>query len=1088
VLLQRHNLSPTKWLPHFYHNNIHQPEDLEDSEGSIATFKTLFQYSTTEEEQQGIKILLGITDEIFLSEKTFLKHRNHMDSEHKKQQFIECLQTLGLTNKFPKQLKLKDAVMLRQELLGNVKCTEQIEMLPYLMLQKIFMFDSRSRSVLFKGKLNNPSILKEVEKIHPIDGILILLHCCDNFLCQEIFSKLSTCQMAIPILLPNPYNGNIVFPLWAMRSIIKSWESRVDTSTFKSKKCRITDYPAPVISFLKIGEFEYSKSKLINTVISDSNQSYFFNWHCEGGALKRLFVDGLGEMCCYLPSGKDDDDFYQDMLIFLNLRGNAQSHLKQTKFIKEISFITFLLLDEDRIDEKILQFLGELSKAPGEIILLFPKLRSDQPFKDKKVGNSFSGMHAIKMAGKSDDEIKCEIRNEMLFRLKQSKTKQCRKLTDCVVIAHKMQIQVDEDDEQCIKGKSLAEEVMDNIKSVPPTEAKIKLLPIQGPNLWQKWATLNKESYRQLSVDDSQRKDFKTVDTKKKEIRHDQNALLQKPMAVMDVFLHNLLEYNGNDRLYYLHWLKMLLDDYYSQQVSPKFDATYNRVISQLTAAKEAEKNVKTKSNSEAVDKLKRKLEQCNEELVHASFGLEHLFREIGQIYKARMDPNQKVAKKLKDEVAHYPQIIVELMEEGYPVELMDGDASHVPITWVSAVINKMKNLNIRGNSSKMFVISVLGMQNTGKSTLLNTMFGLHFNVSAGRCTRGAYFQLLSLNDALVKQTNCHYIMIVDTEGLCAPELHFKESAQMHDNELATFVIGIADMTIINIYGQTPGDLTGILETAVHAFIRMKEVEMNPSCQFVHQNVPANDVRKEGKFSRQQFQEKLDHMTRTAAESYHLEEKYSSFGDVIHFNGERDVTFFPGLWQGDPPMAPVNPGYSDKACNLKQNLITPLQAKKSGYCTFSDFQQRVNKLWEAILREKYIFSFKNTITVIAYNELDRHLCHWSWTLKRKMLQLQTENANVMCNCEVSQVQLVMQNCLAKGKEVLNTTYLKLVDELNNFFEQSDKAEILIQWKKQTEIRLQNLLEEHQDAARKHCEVLKVNRKSHVQVDEIKKNY
>ena len=1028
-------------------------------------------FGTTEDEREGLQTLFSMT----------AKALN--DFEFKKQQFIEYLKMFGLRNKFPKHLKMKDAMMLRQELLEKIKHTEQIEILPYLILQKIFMFDYRSRGVLFKGRPKNESVyLKEVVKIHPLDSILVLLQCCDDFLCQEIFSKVSTCQMAVPILLPNPYDGSIVFPLWAMRSIIKSWKSHVGYDTFESKKHCITDYPAPVISFLKIGELEYSKSRLINAVISDSNQNYFFNWECEGSTSKRLFVDGLGEMCCYLPSG--EDDFYQDMLIFLNLRGSALNHIKQIKFIKEISFIVFLLLDEDRVDEEVIQFLRELSKVPQKTILLFPELKHDQPFKDKKTEESFSGLHVIKMAGKPSTEIKHDIRDEILSSLKP-KTEHYRKLTDCAAIADKMEILVDEDNEECIKGKSLAEEVMINIKSVSLTEAKSKMLPIQGPNLWQKWAALNKESYRKLDVGDSQ---MKSIDTRKKEIRHAQNDLSQKLSTVMNVFLCNLLESDGTGKLYYLQWLKMFLDDY-SRQVLPQLEIAYQSVISELTVAIEENKNLKTERNSQAVEKLKKKLEHCNEDLVNASFGLEHLFREVGQIYEARMGPKLNVERKLKDEVANYPQIIAKLMEEGYPVELMDGDASHVPVVWVSAVLDELKILHAQDNPSKLFIISVLGMQNTGKSTLLNTMFGLHFNVSAGRCTRGAYFQLLPLNDALRKTTNCHYIMVVDTEGLCAPELHFKESsALMHDNELATFVIGIADMTIINIYGLTPGDLTNILGNSVNAFIRMKEIKMNLSCHFVHQNVDAVMAAKEGRLGKQRFQDKLDTLTRIAAKIRHLDEKYSSFQDVIHFNNEKDVTYFPGLLQGDPPVAPVNPGYSDKAFSLKQKLIIPLQTRKNGYCTFSDFQQRVGKLWEAILRDKYVFSFKDTLTLIAYNELDKHLCDWSWTLNRKMMELQLTNATMIKHCKALQVNVLVQKCLADSKEALDTTYLELSKELDNFFEHSDKADILIQWKVQTEIRLKNMLIEQKDAAKHHCKVLQVIRERDVQVDEIKKNY
>lgn len=39
----------------------------------------------------------------------------------------------------------------------------------------------------------------------------------------------------------------------------------------------------------------------------------------------------------------------------------------------------------------------------------------------------------------------------------------------------------------------------------------------------------------------------------------------------------------------------------------------------------------------------------------------------------------------------------------------------------------------------KFITISILGPQSSGKSTLLNFMFGCDFSTSEGRCTRGVY-------------------------------------------------------------------------------------------------------------------------------------------------------------------------------------------------------------------------------------------------------------------------------------------------------------------------------------------------------------
>ena len=113
---------------------------------------------------------------------------------------------------------------------------------------------------------------------------------------------------------------------------------------------------------------------------------------------------------------------------------------------------------------------------------------------------------------------------------------------------------------------------------------------------------------------------------------------------------------------------------------------------------------------------------------------------------------------------------------------------------------------------------------------MLNTTFGVQFNVSAGRCTRGALMQFLPFDAELQTSIGCSYVLIVDTESLRAIDQDMTETErQEHDNKLATFVIGLANLTIINIYGEAPGELDDILQTSVHAFLRMNEINVDSS-------------------------------------------------------------------------------------------------------------------------------------------------------------------------------------------------------------------------------------------------------------------
>ena len=65
--------------------------------------------------------------------------------------------------------------------------------------------------------------------------------------------------------------------------------------------------------------------------------------------------------------------------------------------------------------------------------------------------------------------------------------------------------------------------------------------------------------------------------------------------------------------------------------------------------------------------------------------------------------------------------------------------------------------------NERVLVLSVLGIQSSGKSTLLNSMFNLNFLVSEGRCTRGANLQILKVDE---EKSSYKYILLIDTEGI----------------------------------------------------------------------------------------------------------------------------------------------------------------------------------------------------------------------------------------------------------------------------------------------------------------------------------
>ena len=229
-------------------------------------------------------------------------------------------------------------------------------------------------------------------------------------------------------------------------------------------------------------------------------------------------------------------------------------------------------------------------------------------------------------------------------------------------------------------------------------------------------------------------------------------------------------------------------------------------------------------------------------------------------------------------------------------------------------------------------------------------------------------------------------------------------------------------------------------------------------------------------------------MTRYAAIAEHCESKYSSFQDVIKFNGAKDITYFPGLWKGNPPMAPVNPGYSDRALQLKSTLMALADVKANKDPTFNNFQLLVKTLWNAVNRENYIFSFKSTQEVVAYNDLDAAFSQWSWTLHCKMLEWRHQAGNAISSCTPSEVSAVATTCLKKADSMLQETYTGLAQEMTNLFENSEHSDTLAQWQTRYTTRLQHLKDDCKMEAKKQCELLKLNREGHLQLEDIQKHH
>ncbi|XP_019204060.1 up-regulator of cell proliferation-like isoform X4 [Oreochromis niloticus] len=690
-------------------------------------------------------------------------------------------------------------------------------------------------------------------KINPLDIITALFLGSDGLVQQEMAVKMSMCQFSVPLLLPNCDTNQCTLMLWAMRDIVKKYRPQSLSESKGFIEDRIVLSELPMISFVRLGECSLSKSEILNKLLSNSQQYHdtFVRYNMECGDHPKRISNGLTEITWYLPCGNTNIDIFSQPVAVANLRGDVASFETQYSFLCQTSAAVFVFFDQ--LDSECSLLTKQHHKA--EIFLVGNYERKG--FKKdalKKVATKMGltkNNIIIKTEKKNDADLVKDLRKTVRDVVENSKMKMT--IEQMADIAHELGILVDEDSPECQTAKTNAEAITAEIQHIH--RFKEDQLPRQG-EIWKQLTWLEKEEFRLRNVGSENIEDYKSeLQLQKKENREIQNSYNMS--TAMTCFI-NAISSPGTERFYFLKWMRMNLDN-----------------LSRIKLSELREKYKEKCKNSEN----KKEIKEIDRQISNSSLGTEHFFREMGQIYEASLSLPQ--TDPSRQQLQHLPKLCAELLLGGFPLELVDGDASNIPLRWVSDVLSQLSDLV--SPNRKILVVTVLGVQSTGKSTLLNTMFGVQFAISSGRCTRGAFMLLIKINEDMKKVLNCDFMLIIDTEGLKSPELAQLDNSYEHDNELATLVVGLSDITIVNIAMENSTEMKDILQIVVHAFLRMKEVGKKPKCVFVHQNVSDVSAHEKNSRDRKLLLEQLNEMTQAAAKMEKKEEN-KSFTDVMEYS------------------------------------------------------------------------------------------------------------------------------------------------------------------------------------------------------------
>ncbi|XP_069838426.1 up-regulator of cell proliferation-like [Dendropsophus ebraccatus] len=929
------------------------------------------------------------------------------------------------------KMTLRDVLSIGRENLNNFK-PKKTGALPKHFLINIVSLDRNARKTelddnwsgkgssvndelfdLFDNKTEN----RRSKSLHPLDVLCAVLNCSDKCLQQEIITKMSMCQFAVPVLLPPGDGPDFTFMLWAMRDIVKKWrpESLADSKGFREDN--VVNIEMPIFSFVRLGPNKLSKSKVLNQVLNPAQQLYDFFIHdnMEGGNIERKISDGLVEMSWYFPCGKSD--VFSEPIAVANLRGDLETNWEQFTFLTRISSAIFIFIES--MCERQLRLLSSCNPNDTKFYFIVTpgKDKAVDPETREHIKNLLSRLKIektnaiLKSSSTNDAEFMNKIQKIINSQL-QNNTKLV-KLKDIAKQASNLNIDIDEASPELQKTRQYALNITSKIKNVEIF--KNQSLTLQG-DLWKQLSKLEKEFCRMTKQGGENQEMYVSKLKEKQYILHRQQYEHVLPEAMV-LFINAITHLSKDEKLHFLKWMKSELDSIARTNLSRLQD------------------EYKEKCNNPDASANLQELKQLDKRISESSLGIEHFLRELGQFYEAEYSTARNASKQF----SHLPGIAADLLLDGFPLELIDGDASNIPLQWITDVLTELDRKT--GGRCRMRVITVLGVQSTGKSTLLNTMFGLQFPVASGRCTRGAFMTLLRVQENIQEEIGCEFILVIDTEGLKAPELASLVDSYEHDNELATLVVGLSDITIVNMAMENTTEMKDILQIVVHAFLRMKEIGKRPNCQFVHQNVSDVSAHDKNMRHRKKLLEQLDEMTRIAA---NMEKRsgFDKFSDVMDYDLNKHNWYIPGLWQGVPPMAPVNSGYSEHVSEFKKYLLQFLRTQKhqGKASTIPDFCEWVRSLWTAVKHEKFIFNFRNSLVAEAYNKLSQQFSMWEWSFTKEIHNWAVRKETNIKNQPTNNCDDNREETIRDLDRLLNYEEKKMLDLVEKYFE-SDSENI-----------------------------------------------
>ncbi|KAJ3590857.1 hypothetical protein NHX12_008805 [Muraenolepis orangiensis] len=894
--------------------------------------------------------------------------------------------------------------------------------LPHVFLQRLWMLspearstrcmtpcDAVSQSQAGDSMIDGHEDDKSYCAVNPLDLLTGVYMSVNSFLRQEMTVRMVQCQFAVPLVLPslNPEQPSI-FLLWPLRSVVSNWRPQSTTQTELSLDADLASTLMPLVSCVKIGHCSASKSKVLSHLMAgaQSHSEMFLHRGMDGGQIHRKLGNGLVELGWYLPSGDPESDIFPVPVVISNLRGDAAADDQCLRLLCHASSALVVFCgtlrekDKDRLalwkgmaSKLILIDLEQpLDEEKGKIIVGFVS-KSLQEEMDLPTGSVLSG------GGLGEEELAHMLR-QTLNDLLPSQMKHVT-LENAANIAVDVGLRLDEGP-KCKNAMARVGEVLQGLEE-GSAQFRETQLPLQGEP-WAKLTVMEKEECKQ-------RRAGEKPDPLLQKERS--NTLLElssyRMSKAMKVFTDTLFTSDEEERTYFLSWLKLRLQAMQTRQRDQHFQVQQNDKTRQEFDSKHSANEPQDESASEQHRFEEHNIEfvvqqqqmseknnidlNCDDPVIQPeepnlvsdisnsthttdlgsrnsdrldpwTLGLEHFLHEMGLIFELTHNSTGNGSHN----VLRLPSLAAGLLLHGIPLQIMDGDASDIPTKWLGCVLAEFNRCMPR-KQSRVRVLANIGAHHAGNSDLLFALFGVSIPGSKRRFTKGIYMLPISVPDDLREEFDCDFLMIVNVEGLCGPQLdNGKASFRLiRDNEMATVATGVSDILIHNIASFEADGLQPYLNVVVNALLRTEVCGFTPICQLVKQDDELTSKLQALQLAR------VAGILQTQPESI-----------VIGANGKpsaqanNSIPCVTRLRQNASYSERVHEGHSEAVVKVKQDIFAALQkcGVKSKALKLPELMCRLSAVWEEVKAQSFSITLENTEVAQAFCMLCTELSQW----------------------------------------------------------------------------------------------------------------